>query len=163
MLIVVGSDHRGFEYKEALSSILEKHSHQAIDVGPYNNQISVDYPEYASRLAAEINYWHNKNHVAFGVLVCGSGIGVAMAANRVPGIRAATCRTITDAKMARLHNNANVVCIGADVTDLNMASVIVRAFIDSPFDGGKRHQRRVDQLDWIVYDRRRELENKDAR
>jgi ribose 5-phosphate isomerase B len=65
--------------------------------------------------------------------------------------------------MARLHNNANVVCIGADVTDLNMASVIVRAFIDSPFDGGKRHQRRVDQLDWIVYDRRRELENKDAR
>jgi ribose 5-phosphate isomerase B len=150
MNLVLGSDHRGYQYKAHLVKALQKPGVQIYDVGAFGDQISVDYPEYSRRLAADVNFYQREPSPAFGILVCGSGHGVAMAANRVPGIRAATCRTVEDAIAAREHNNANVVTIGADFTDLNSATRIVRAFIGAVFDGGERHCRRVDMIDQIV-------------
>jgi ribose 5-phosphate isomerase B len=144
MKIVFGNDHRGAEYKKGLmAKVLEWGGlvEMTYNVGS-DTADSVDYPTFSKAAADKINEGYN-----FGVLVCGSGIGIGIAANRYKGVRAATCRSVEDAVMAREHNNANVVCIGADVTDFNVACSIVRAFIETPFDGGDRHVRRVNMID----------------
>jgi ribose 5-phosphate isomerase B len=137
--IYIASDHAGVELKEQLIKALSAEAVSIHDLGPATLD-SVDYPDYAHHLCNEI-----KNSADFGILVCGSGIGMSIAANRLPHIRAALCRTVEDAKLSRQHNNANVLCLGALVTNETLALEIVKAFIVTCFEGG-RHQQRIDKI-----------------
>lgn len=141
MRIAVGSDHAGFPLKAALAGWLKDLGHEVMDLGTHSTD-SVDYPligfDVASRVA--------DGQAERGVLVCGSGIGVSIAANRVAGARAALVQEPLSARLAREHNDANVVCMGSRLIGEEMAREILKVFLDTPFEGG-RHQRRIDQLD----------------
>jgi ribose 5-phosphate isomerase B len=126
--------------KEALKPYLERRGIDLIDVGPANDD-SVDYPEYAERVARGVS----DGDADLGVLVCGSGIGMAMAANKVPGIRAAMVTEPELARMMRLHNDANVITLGGRYIPRQTAEEILDAFFDTEFEGG-RHERRVDKI-----------------
>jgi len=140
MRIAVASDHAGLGLKSALIAHLRWRGLDVSDLGP-SDTTSVDYPAFAaplSRAVAEGTYDR-------GVLVCGTGMGMSIAATKVSGVRAALCAHELTARMARAHNDANVLCLGERVTGTALALAIADAFIDTPFEGG-RHQRRVDQL-----------------
>lgn len=141
MRIAVGSDHAGFPLKAALAGWLQEIGHEVMDLGAYSTD-SVDYPLIGFELAQKVA----DGQAERGVLICGSGIGVSIAANRVAGARAALVQEPLSARLAREHNDANVVCMGARLIGEEMAREIVRVFLDTPFEGG-RHQRRIDQLD----------------
>lgn len=138
--IAIASDHAGVELKEMLKQEIERLGFAAEDMGSATAMQSVDYPDFAQAVAG----WVAKNK-GRGVLICGSGIGMSMAANRVKGVRAALCRDIRDAELARLHNDANVLCLGARVTPPDVAKACLGAFFKTPFEGG-RHQLRVEKL-----------------
>ncbi|MCP4899421.1 MAG: ribose 5-phosphate isomerase B [bacterium] len=140
MIITLASDHAGTELKSTLCTLLESTEAEVHDLGPHDTA-SVDYPDFAHRLAAEVE----SGRADLGVLICGTGLGMSMAANRHPGVRAALCHDAFTAEMARRHNNANVVCIGARVTGESVAEQIVRVFIETPFEGD-RHSRRVNKI-----------------
>jgi ribose 5-phosphate isomerase B len=141
MKLVIGSDHAGFALKEELKKILaEWHDYQVEDVGTFSGE-SVDYPDYAAAVARRVA----DGTGVLGVLVCGTGIGVAIAANKVRGVRAATCTDPYCAEMARAHNDANVLCLGARVVGGGLAAKTLRAFLETRFEGG-RHQGRVDKI-----------------
>jgi ribose 5-phosphate isomerase B len=140
MKIVVGSDHAGYALKEALKQRLTERGHEVLDVGTAGPE-SVDYPDYGARGAEAVA----RGEVERGVLICGSGIGMCIAANRFPGVRAVLAHNIWAARMARAHNNANVLCLGERITALGLALDILDVFLETPFEGG-RHQRRVDKL-----------------
>jgi ribose 5-phosphate isomerase B len=137
--IVFGSDHAGFGLKNILMEHLKDRC-EAIDVGTHSLD-SCDYPLIAGRLAREV-----LDRQAHGILICGSGIGVSMAANRFAGIRAALCANEYMARMSRMHNDANVLCMGERIIGVDLAKAIADAFLDTAFEGG-RHQRRVDLID----------------
>ena len=138
--LVIASDHAGFELKAVIKLGLEKNGHKAIDLGP-NEASSVDYPDMADKLAgALLDGLADK-----GVLICGTGIGIGIAANRHRHVRAALCHDVTTARLAREHNDANVLCLGARVIGSEVALDSVETFLGTPFEGG-RHQRRVDKL-----------------
>jgi ribose 5-phosphate isomerase B len=138
--IAIASDHAGFELKAALIEELKSAGAAVLDLGT-NAPDSVDYPDFANALAKALH----DGRAAFGVLVCGTGIGISMAANRHKGIRAAHCRDTTDARLARQHNDANVLALGARTTGPEVAKDCLRIFLATAFEGG-RHQRRVDKL-----------------
>ena len=140
MRIVIGSDHAGFELKEALRQWLHDAGHEVIDVGT-DSEASCDYPVFGAAVAREVA----SGDADRGVAVCGSGIGIGMAANKIPGVRAAVLRTAEDAEMSRRHNNANVACFGARVTAVAEAEHALGVFLGTDFEGG-RHERRVDLL-----------------
>lgn len=140
MTISIGSDHAGFAYKHELTSMLESLGHTVIDVGT-SSEDSVDYPDYGTAAAALVR----DGKADYGVLICGSGIGISIAANKLQGIRAANCTSVEMAQLARLHNDANVVAVGQRLVSLELAKEIVTVFLATPFEGG-RHQRRVDKL-----------------
>ncbi len=140
MTISIGSDHAGYAYKEELKSMLAALGHDVVDVGT-ESEDSVDYPDYGAAAAALVR----DSRADYAVLICGSGIGISIAANKLPGIRAANCTSIEMAQLARQHNNANVVAVGQRIVSLELAKEIVSAFLSTPFEGG-RHQRRVDKL-----------------
>ncbi|MBX2968881.1 MAG: ribose 5-phosphate isomerase B [Cyclobacteriaceae bacterium] len=140
MKIAIGSDHAGFESKEALKKWLTANGHEVEDFGTHNLD-SVDYPDFAHPVAEAVE---NKN-VALGVLLCGSGNGVAITANKHQGIRAALCWTEEIAALARQHNNANVVCIPARYVTQQQAEKILETFLRTEFEGG-RHSRRVEKI-----------------
>jgi len=140
MTISIGSDHAGFVYKEAIETMLVKAGHDVIDVGTID-AASVDYADYGVAAARLVQ----SGKAEFGVVICGSGIGIEIAANKVNGIRAANCVTVEMAQLARMHNNANVVAIGARLVSLDLAKEIVNAFLDSAFEGG-RHAARVEKI-----------------
>jgi ribose 5-phosphate isomerase B len=138
--IVAGADHAGFRLKDVLVEQLRAAGHAVTDLGT-NSTDSVDYPNYGAAVArAVVSGQHD-----LGLAVCGSGIGIAIAAAKVPGCRPATCHDVTSALLARQHNDANVLCIGERLTGTEVARAMVDAFISTAFEGG-RHQRRVDQL-----------------
>ncbi len=139
MKITIGSDHAGVEYKSEIVEFLEKEGHQVLDVGTHGNE-SVDYPDYAHRVAEEVLAGAN-----FGVLICGSGNGVSMAANKHKGIRAALCWSEEITKLARQHNDANIVSIPARFMSLETSIQIIKTFLTEPFEKG-RHQRRVQKI-----------------
>lgn len=141
MRISIGSDHAGFVYKEALKAMLVEGGHDVVDVGATDATASVDYPDYGVAAARIVQ----SGKAEFGVLVCGSGIGIEIAANKVDGIRAANCVTVEMAQMARSHNNANMVAIGQRLITLDVAKEIVRAFLSTAFEGG-RHVQRVEKI-----------------
>jgi ribose 5-phosphate isomerase B len=136
----LGADHAGFTLKDALAKTLRGLGDEVVDLGT-NDGNSVDYPDFGEKVARAVA----GDPGALGLLVCGTGIGVSIAANKIPGVRAARVGDTYSARMARAHNDANVLCIGERVTGGGAAEDIVRAFRDTPFEGG-RHQRRVDKL-----------------
>ncbi len=140
MRIAVGSDHAGFHLKSALRDWLVDQGHEVEDVGTFSAE-RADYPIYGAAAAAKVA----NGDADFGVVVCGSGQGICMAANKVAGIRGAVIRDEQDAQMSRLHNDANVACFGERVTDNETAINALRVFLATSFEGG-RHQARVDLL-----------------
>lgn len=138
--IAIGSDHAGYEFKSQLVSFLEEKGFQVKDMGVYNGD-SADYPDFAHPVA----YAVEKREVSAGILVCGSGNGVAITANKHQGIRAALCWETEIAKLARQHNNANVICLPSRFISIDSAKEMVDVFLNTAFDGG-RHQRRVDKI-----------------
>ncbi len=138
--IALGADHAGLELKEKVREYLVSQGYEVEDLGTHSPQ-PVDYPDYAEKVAARVA----AKAVAFGVLVCGTGLGVAMAANKVPGIRAAPCNDTISARLAREHNDANVLTLGGRLTDEATARKILDTWLATPFAGG-RHERRVEKI-----------------
>lgn len=138
--IAVGADHAGFELKEKIKKVLEELGYQVVDFGT-NSTDSVDYPLIAKDLAKSVAH---KNPPK-GILVCGTGIGMSIAANKIKGIIAAHCTDIETAKLARLHNNSNILTLGGRTTGYELAKEIVKAWLETDFEGG-RHQRRVQEI-----------------
>lgn len=139
--VFLGSDHAGLALKTALLSHLTAAGHTVIDLGPAEAK-SVDYPDFAKLICRKVL----DTPEAAGILVCGTGIGMSMAANRMPGIRAALCLNEYLARMTRLHNDANVLCLGERVMGVGLAASVADVFLETPFEGG-RHQRRVDLIE----------------
>ena len=138
--IILASDHAGFKLKESIKTFLIKKKKKVFDLGTKNSD-SVDYPDFAHLLSKKMQ----KNNKQLGILVCGSGIGMSMVANRYKNIRAALCYSIKSAKLSRQHNNANVITLGARLTKKNLALKCVNIFIKTNFKGG-RHIRRVNKI-----------------
>ena len=138
---VIASDHAGYDLKQQIKSYLEKHNYTIKDLGPFNTD-SVDYPDYGKALGDFIV--SNKNFI--GIAVCGSGIGISIAANKVKGIRAALCTTPAHAEMSRKHNDANVLALGARMTDYDTILEIVNTWLNTEFDGG-RHLERINLIE----------------
>ncbi len=140
MRIAVASDHRGYEVKGKILFLLANLGHEAVDLGPENGE-SVDYPDFAAKVAAAVS----DNDADRGILICGTGIGMCMAANKFNGVRAAACHDDLTAQMSRLHNDANVLCISADLLGEQLVNRMVDIWLKSEFEGG-RHARRVDKI-----------------
>jgi len=140
MKISIGSDHAGFELKEKIKKLLEELGHKYQDFGTNSND-SVDYPDFALKVAEAVA----KKGCDRGILICGSGIGMSMAANKVPGIRAALCCNPEMARLSREHNDANVLTIGSRLIDESKVKEIVRVWLAAEFAGG-RHLRRVNKV-----------------
>src|SRR6201995_1171055 len=140
MKIAIGADHAGFELKQKIRDYLKQQGIEVLDEGTDSPE-SVDYPEYARKVSDDV-----AGHEAdLGILVCGTGIGMSMAANKVPGIRAARVTSETDAQLSREHNDANVLTLGARVTAEDLAKRIVDVWLKTPFRAG-RHARRVEKI-----------------
>ena len=140
MKIFISSDHAGYNLKDQIYDKLKKRNYRIINLGPFNDK-SVDYPIYAKKLANTVS----RNKSSFGILVCGSGTGMAMAANKVKNIRAAVCYNVKNTKLSRLHNNANVITVGSRLTSKNLAFKLVNIFLKTKFEGG-RHLRRIKKI-----------------
>lgn len=138
--IAIGGDHAGFEYKGAVIELLKEMGHEVEDFGPHSDS-SVDYPDHVHPLAKSIEEKNN----ALGILICGSGNGVSMTANKHQEIRSALCWTVELAELSRQHNNANVLSLPARFVSLNEAKAMVKAFVSTDFEGG-RHQNRVSKI-----------------
>lgn len=139
-MLYLAADHGGFELKEAIKKHLDRKGVEYIDCGTHTPD-SIDYAIIAKKACDEIV----KDKDNMGILCCGTGIGISMAANKVNGIRAACCSDYFSAKYTRLHNNANVLCMGGRVVGVGLATELVDVFLETGFEGG-RHQRRIDQL-----------------
>ena len=144
MRVVIGSDHAGFQLKEYLKQRLVEWQHEVEDLGTHSTA-STDYPDFAAAVGRRVVESSGQGTPTLGVLVCGSGVGISIAANKVHGVRAACCSETYSAKMSRLHNDANVLCMGERVVGHGVAEAMVHEFLTTAFEGG-RHQRRVDKI-----------------
>ena len=138
--ICIASDHAGFKLKEVIKNTLVNKNISIFDLGPINNH-SVDYPDYAKKLSKRVN----ANISDIGILVCGSGTGMSISANKIKGIRAAVCYNANSTRLSRLHNNANIICLGSRLTKKKLALKLVSIFLNTKFEGG-RHLRRVKKI-----------------
>ncbi len=143
MKFYIGTDHAGVELKDATVTLLQAKGHEVVDLGPFSRE-RVDYPDYAIKVSQSVL----NDPTSQGILICGSGIGMSMAANRFKGIRAALCHDAYTAQMARRHNDANVLCFGERVVGQGVAESILDAWIDAAFEGG-RHSGRVQKIEAI--------------
>ncbi|MDO8507588.1 MAG: ribose 5-phosphate isomerase B [bacterium] len=141
MKIAIGSDHAGYELKEELMAHLSHRGFELVDFGTYNGDTSVDYPDYAEAVAREVS----NGEFEKGILVCGTGIGVAIAANKVKGIRAANCNEVEMAVLSRRHNDANILTIGGRVVDHKDAQDIASVWLSTEFEG-ERHIGRIQKI-----------------
>jgi len=141
MKYFIGTDHAGYEIKPFVIEYLQKKGIEVEDLGTYSTE-SVDYPDFAHKVAEAVS----ANPGTMGILICGSGIGMSLAANKHKGIRAALCHDHYTAAMARRHNNANILCFGARIVGLGVVESILDAWLENEFEGG-RHQRRVEKID----------------
>ena len=144
MRIAIGADHAGFALKQSIAEHLRAAGHEVLDLGT-DSEDRVDYPDYGAAVGRSVT----GGDAELGVCVCGSGIGIAIAANKVPGVRAATVHDVTSAHLAREHNDANVVCIGERLTGPAVAVEAVDAFVAASFEGG-RHAGRVAKIDALL-------------
>lgn len=140
MKIAIGSDHAGYDYKESLEALLVESGRSIHDFGTHSPE-STDYPDYAHAVATAVE----KGEAVFGILICGSANGVCMTANKHQGIRAALCWTPEIAELARLHNDANIICLPARFVSQDLAWEMVQVFLKTAFEGG-RHQKRVEKI-----------------
>ena len=140
MNIVIGCDHRGVEIKRRLLPLLRSMGHDVLDVGSEGAE-SVDYPDYAYEVASRVSSGEKER----GLLICGTGTGMCMAANKVRRIRAAACQDVLTAEMSRRHNDANVLCLSADLLSEDQMMKMIRIWLETPFEGG-RHARRVEKI-----------------
>lgn len=140
LIIAVGSDHAGFAYKEKIKQTLKREGYEVLDKGTFG-ETSVDYPDFAHPVASAVE----SGEANWGILICGSGNGVAITANKHAGIRAALCWKEELAKLARAHNDANVLCVPARFVSLDLAKKMIKAFLHEPFEGG-RHLNRVQKI-----------------
>ncbi len=138
--VIFGSDHAGLALRAEAVKVAKADGLEVEDLGPFSPE-SVDYPDFAQQVGEAVA----AGRARLGVLVCGTGIGMSIAANKVKGVRAAHCTTEYEARMARAHNDANVLCLGERVVGVGLGGAIVKAFLDAAFEGG-RHQRRVDLI-----------------
>ena len=141
MKIAIGCDHAAFDEKNKLIAALEDKNHLVKDFGCFSKD-SVDYPDYATLVAKEMQ----NNSYDYGILICGSGIGISIAANRHKGIRAALCTSEFHAEMSRKHNDANIIVFGARITPVKEMIKMVNKFLDTDFEGG-RHQNRIEKIE----------------
>ncbi|MBU2447401.1 MAG: ribose 5-phosphate isomerase B [Bacteroidetes bacterium] len=141
--IAVGSDHAGFKLKERVKSFLFNLSVEVLDLGCFSDE-SCDYPDYGEAVALVVK----ENKAKFGIIICGTGIGISISANKIPGIRAALCTSPKMAELARLHNDANILALGSRIIDENEAEVIIRTFLATEFEGG-RHLKRLNKIKLI--------------
>ncbi len=139
--IIIGSDHAAYALKEKLKTLLIKADIQVEDAGCYSEE-SVDYPDFGIKVATMVS----EKTFERGILLCGTGLGMSMVANKFPGVRAALCTGLFSAIMSRRHNDANILVIGGRVTGETLAEEIVKAWLETPFEGG-RHQLRLDKFD----------------
>jgi ribose 5-phosphate isomerase B len=144
MKIIIGSDHGGYDLKQIVVNFLKQLGHQVEDIGTHHRE-SVDYPEYAVRVARSVT----DGRVDRGILLCGSGIGMCMTANRISGARAALVSEPYAARMSRRHNDSNILCLGGRFLGDQLALEIVSAWLQEDFEGG-RHQRRVDLIEQLT-------------
>lgn len=140
MKIALGTDHAGYDFKEAIQAFLKEQGHDVQDLGTYSKE-SCDYPDYAERVGKYVV----QGSAQFGVLVCGSGIGMSIAANKVHGVRAALVHDLYTARMGRSHNDANVVVLPSRLIAIDIAKEMLLTFLNTPFEGG-RHAGRVDKI-----------------
>jgi len=140
MRISIGSDHRGFHVKAKLIQLLQQWGHEVCDEGAYDSQ-SVDYPDIAATVSRKIS----QHEAERGILICGTGIGMAIAANKFPGVRAAPCHDEVTAEMSRRHNDVNVLCLSADLLGERRIDRMVELWLRTEFEGG-RHARRVERI-----------------
>ena len=140
MKIAIGNDHAALELKKVIKAYVEDMGHEVVDFGTHTTD-SCDYPVYGEKVARAVA----GGECELGILICGTGIGISLAANKVKGIRAAVCSESYSARLTRAHNNANIIAFGARVIGEDTAKDIVNAFIHTPFEGG-RHQRRIDMI-----------------
>ncbi len=142
-MIYIGSDHAGYEMKEAVKHFLEENEGDMdyVDLGVFTTD-STDYPDIAREVAEKVS----ENKDARGILICGTGTGMVMAANKLNGIRAASVTNEAMAEMARRHNDANIITLGSRIIDQVVAQKLVKIFLETPFDGDERHQRRIDKI-----------------
>ncbi len=138
--LIAGSDHAGLALRAEAVKVAKDLGLEVEDVGPFSGE-SVDYPDYARQVGEAVA----SGRARLGVLVCGTGIGMSIAANKVKGVRAAHCTTEYEARMARAHNDANVLCVGERVIGLGLGAAVVKAFLETPFEGG-RHARRIEKM-----------------
>ncbi len=143
MKIAIGADHAGFELKELISKIVEDTGHEVIDMGT-GSSCSVDYPDYAEAVAQAVS----DGKAERGILICGTGIGMSIVANKFKNVRAALCNDLFTAKMSRLHNDANILCMGARIIGKDVAIEIVKIWLDTPFEA-ERHLKRVEKINII--------------
>ncbi|MBO4951023.1 MAG: ribose 5-phosphate isomerase B [Clostridia bacterium] len=138
--IYIGCDHAALHMKNDIIGYLNDKGYNVEDLGPYTPE-SVDYPIYAEKVGKAVV----ADKASLGILICGTGIGMSLAANKVKGVRAAACSEVYSAKLTRQHNDANILCLGARVIGIETAKMMVDAFVETDFEGG-RHQRRVDMI-----------------
>ncbi|MDA1013729.1 MAG: ribose 5-phosphate isomerase B [Planctomycetota bacterium] len=146
MKIAVASDHRGFEVKQRILTLIHDLGHEALDFGP-GSVDSVDYPDYAARVARSVS----RNEVDRGVLICGTGIGMCITANKFNHVRAAACHDDLTAQMSRLHNDANVLCLSADLLGEALVNRMIETWVSTDFEGG-RHARRIKKISLLESD-----------
>jgi ribose 5-phosphate isomerase B len=142
MKIAIGSDHGGFELKEKVKKFLKEKGYEYQDVGAETNDPNDDYPEYGRKVGEAVA----SGKVDRGIVICGTGIGISIAANKVPGIRAAVANNTEIAKISRMHNDANVLALGGRVKTEESPLDIVGVWLDTPFSDEERHERRIEQI-----------------
>jgi ribose 5-phosphate isomerase B len=140
MKVAIGSDHRGYDPKRSIIALLQQLGHEVLDMGAHGKE-SCDYPDYALPVAEAVG----RGDADRGVLICGTGIGMCISANKVKGVRAAPCHDIVTAEMSRRHNDSNILCLSADLLGADLMERMVRIWLETPFEGG-RHARRVDKI-----------------
>ena len=141
-MIAIGSDHGGYSLKQVIMKHLDERGLEYHDFGTYNEE-SCDYPDYGEAVARAVASGEYER----GIIICGTGIGISITANKVPGVRAALCGDCFSAEMTRLHNDANILAMGARVVGPGLALKIVDTFLDTPFSGDERHVRRINMIE----------------
>nr|CAJ72318.1 strongly similar to ribose 5-phosphate isomerase B, also acts on allose (allose 6-phosphate isomerase) [Candidatus Kuenenia stuttgartiensis] len=141
MKIAIASDHRGYDFKERIKVTLKELGHSVTDFGTSSKSESVDYPDFGMKAALSVGHGECDR----GILICGTGIGMSLVANKVRGVRATLCHNLYTVEMSRRHNDANVLCIGADIIDEELLEQKVKLWLETPFEGG-RHARRLEKI-----------------
>ena len=147
MRIAIGSDHRGVNVKNKIVELTKRLGHEVQDVGTFGNE-SVDYPDFAAEVARKVSH----HEVDRGILICGTGIGMCIAANKFPGVRAAPCHDDLTAEMSRRHNDLNVLCLSADMLGEKLIDRMVEIWLSTEFEGG-RHARRVEKMTQLEHEK----------